>query len=451
MRRIAVAVCSLMLAVLILLPKLHNAFAQLATSAWPMFHRTAVHTGQSTVSTSGNNGTLKWKFATGFSVESSPAIGADGTIYVGEGSPGGSSGSSNLYAVNPDGTQKWAFATGGDVFSSPAIAADETIYVGSYDDNLYAVNADGTQKWAFATRGPVISSPAIGADGTVYVASEDNNVYALTDGGQGTVIVKWAFPTGGQIFDGSPAIAADGTIYVGSQSVDNSGQLYAINPDGSQKWTFTPSFAGVSFAPAIGADGTIYVGSANGTLYAVNPDGSQKWAFPTGLQVFSSPAIGADGTIYVGSYDNLEDGGISGHLYALTDGGLNTVTLKWAFATGTVEYASPAIGADGTIYIASENSSLSKIYAVNPDGSQKWAVPTVGSESSPAIGADGTIYIGTDDSHLYALVGSPTTISVPASFAFGSSPVGDKVAKNLTVKNTGKTNPLFVERNLLWG
>ena len=57
----------------------------------------------------------------------------------------------NLYAINPDGTQKWAFSTGSYITSSPAIGADGTIYVGSDDDNLYAINPDGTQKWAFPT------------------------------------------------------------------------------------------------------------------------------------------------------------------------------------------------------------------------------------------------------------------------------------------------------------
>ena len=37
--------------------------------------------------------------------------------------------------------------------SSPAVGADGTIYVGSSDDNLYAVNPDGTQKWKFTTAG----------------------------------------------------------------------------------------------------------------------------------------------------------------------------------------------------------------------------------------------------------------------------------------------------------
>ena len=77
-------------------------------------------------------------------IDSSPAIGADGTIYVG-------SDDNNLYAINPNGTQKWAFPTGMTIVSSPAIGADGTIYVGSYDNNLYAINQDGTQKWTFPT------------------------------------------------------------------------------------------------------------------------------------------------------------------------------------------------------------------------------------------------------------------------------------------------------------
>jgi outer membrane protein assembly factor BamB len=46
------------------------------------------------------------------------------------------------------------------------------------------------------------------------------------------------------------------------------------------------------------------VGSFDGKLYALDPDGTQKWEFVTGAVVYSSPAIGADGTIYVGSNDS---------------------------------------------------------------------------------------------------------------------------------------------------
>ena len=66
---------------------------------------------------------------------------------------------------------KWAYTTGGAVVSSPAIGADGTVYVGSEDDKLYAIDPDGSLKWAYTTGGAVYSSPAIGADGTVYVGS----------------------------------------------------------------------------------------------------------------------------------------------------------------------------------------------------------------------------------------------------------------------------------------
>ena len=48
---------------------------------------------------------LRWAFPTGYAIESSPALGKDGTIYVG-------STDYNLYAINPDGTQQWVFHTG---------------------------------------------------------------------------------------------------------------------------------------------------------------------------------------------------------------------------------------------------------------------------------------------------------------------------------------------------
>ena len=75
-----------------------------------------------------------------------------------------------------DGTMKWAFSTGSWVDSSPALGMDGTVYVGSFDSNLYAINPDGAMKWAFPTGASIWSSPAIGKDGTIYVGSDDNNL-----------------------------------------------------------------------------------------------------------------------------------------------------------------------------------------------------------------------------------------------------------------------------------
>jgi outer membrane protein assembly factor BamB len=59
------------------------------------------------------------------------------------------------------GTLKWKYKTDSWVKSSPAIGADGTVYVGSIDHHLYAINPDGTLKWRYGI-GTGVPSPAIG-------------------------------------------------------------------------------------------------------------------------------------------------------------------------------------------------------------------------------------------------------------------------------------------------
>ncbi len=345
--------------------------AGVADSPWPMFRGNVEHTGLSQHDTSNNLGELLWRYRTNYRVYSSPAIGTDGTIYVG-------SEDYFLYAVNSEGKLKWRFRAGDMIDSSPAIGTDGTIYVGSDDHYLYALNPDGTRRWRFTTFGVIRSSPAIGTDGTIYVGSNDGSLYAINpDGTQ-----KWEYDTGNSV-QGSPAIGSDGTIYICSYY-----SLYAINPDGTQKWEYDTGNS-VQGSPAIGSDGTIYVGSFD-TLFAVNPDGSFKWEYRLSFDILaSSPAIGSDGTIYFGSSDGV--------MYAINPDG----TLKWSYDTGSSIYSSPAIGADGTIYFGSNDGRL---YALNPDGTLRWRYSTGNDiRSSPAIGADGTIYVGSYDYYLYAI------------------------------------------------
>jgi outer membrane protein assembly factor BamB len=377
------------------------------------------------------DGTEKWEFTFGSGdgdTESSPAIGADGTIYVG-------SLNGNLYAVTDctgagtpiaacsgagTAAEKWEFPTGDWVESSPAIGADGTIYVGSNDGNLYAVNSDGSQKWAFATApsrvfpyiNSVESSPAIGTDGTIYLASDDGNLYAIADctgvgapiaacSGAGTAAKKWAFPIGAD-FCSSPAIGANGTIYFSSWV---NGYVYALTDNGTsvtRNWRSLLETS--SSSPAIGADGTIYVGSDDNGLHAINANGTKKWTFTTGGPVNTSAAIGGDGTIYFGSDD--------GNLYALADGGQGKVTQMWAFPNGTGDWmlSSPAIGADGTIYFGAGDT----LYA------QPWR------PSAPASIAFGSSAVGDIVTKTFTLkntsainplsIGSVTS-SDPAEFA----------------------------------
>ena len=137
-----------------------------------------------------------------------------------------------------------------------------------------------------------------------------------------------------------------------------------------------------------------YVGWSDNTL---------KWSYNVGEAIYRTPVIGADGTVYVGTYETTPvavDGrtaypGVRDYkLYAISSEG----ELKWTFTPGG--HTSPTIAPDGTIYFGSSDN---KLYALNPDGTLKWsyqggAYP----RGPPTIGSDGTVYFSSDK--LYALI-----------------------------------------------
>ena len=363
-------------------------------SPWAMFGKSSLRTRLSEHTGPPTN-KLKWKYNTASNPwYSSPAIAADGTLYIGD-----AGGAPKLYAVSSSGQLKWTFATLGGL-DGPAISADgSTVYVGgggdlwqSGDTKIYAISSSGSLRWTYTTGGKVMSSPVIDADGIVYVGSFDGKLYALYPGGLDANRLKWAFATGGSVRS-SPAVGYDGTLYFGSFD----GYVYAVNPDGTEKWRHWTGHSIMS-SPAVGTDGAVYIGGGTeNKLYAFNPDGSLRWAYSTAYSVYSSPAIGADGALYVGDYD-VNGGSYTGHLYAINSDG----SLRWTFDVGygwSGVFSSPAIGADGTIY-AQDIGGI--FFAVNPSGTLKWSYTlpsTMGnSGSSAAIGTDGTVYIASDGS-----------------------------------------------------
>src|SRR5574337_519147 len=108
----------------LIIPLSTTLYAQLADTPWPMFRHDLQHTGRSPY-VSVQKPVLKWTFQTEGPITSSPAIGDDGTIYVG-------SKDKKLYAINRNGNLKWTFETQGEVDSSPAIRKDGTILFGSW-------------------------------------------------------------------------------------------------------------------------------------------------------------------------------------------------------------------------------------------------------------------------------------------------------------------------------
>ena len=306
----------------------------------------------------------------------------------------------------------WTFATNDGIASSPSIGSNGTIYIGSgwlytgaSDSGLYAINPDGTMKWKFNAGNGIFSSPGIGPDGTVYFGSIDTYLYAVED----SVIygkLRWKTDLGRFFILASPVVAPDGILYIGAPNFD----FYALDPaDGVILWTYSTNWCIISSA-AVDANGRVYVGSKDHHVYAFNPSSNTPvWAFPTGTfydghLVDASPAIGADGTIYVGT----DQYGAAGRTPTQVDTSFWAInpdgTIKWNLSIGNGVESSSALGPDGTVYFGSYDSCL---YAVDDNGTHgtiKWKFPTNGFiDGSPAVDGDGHIYFGSRDSVLYAL------------------------------------------------
>lgn len=74
-----------------------------------------------------------------------------------------------------EGIDKWSKYFGGLLYyyveSSPAIGTTGNIYIGHGNGYLYSVDSSGTQKWGFnagSTEG-LKSAPVVGPDGSIYI------------------------------------------------------------------------------------------------------------------------------------------------------------------------------------------------------------------------------------------------------------------------------------------
>jgi outer membrane protein assembly factor BamB len=237
-----------------------------------------------------------------------PAIGADGTVYVG---------ADGLYALDPEtGERRWHFIRPPgqrECIASPVIAEDGTVFVVIGEDTLYAVNPNGTRAWAFGFDNEdelSFATPAIDAGGVVYVPTErhsESKVYAINSDGT----LRWKYQVDeARVVRASPAIAEDGTIYIATKAggADLCSRVIALSPAGSDIWemaipTVHQTRDDVYSSPSVGADGIIYFGAESEMMFAVNPDGTLNWMHKLMAINWSGPAILTDGTAYIAGID----------------------------------------------------------------------------------------------------------------------------------------------------
>lgn len=262
-----------------------------------------------------------------------PAIGSDGTIYIG---------GCGLHALDSStGTRKWIFMEGGRVKAPPAIGTDGTIYIVFGQDLLVAVNPDGSEKWRNSFTYPwemSFTAPAIDEEGIIYLAAEAryenqdiSNIYAFNP--EGTL--KWKYPVKGERFvRASPVIDVLGNIIIATKATETTGltaKVFALSESGTVVWEFDienvhETGDDIYSTPSIDENGLIYFGAETGYLYALNPNGTlnYKYALPCAVN-WSSPAIDSEGVLYIGGISSgLNEPGIfsaikiSGKAYAST-------------------------------------------------------------------------------------------------------------------------------------
>lgn len=214
--------------------------------------------------------------------------------------------------------------------------------------------------------------------------------------------VRWRYDLGGYAYS-SPSVGPNGVVYVGSAD-----SIYAVNPDGTRRWAQAVPVQDYAISsPAVASDGTVFVGSRDENLYVIWEDGGQPQVqiFPVGDEVWSSPLLPTGGSAqaifgaddgYVYRLDNARSGGTLTPFYP-------TATAGSAEPAEIV--ASPALGRDGTVYVGSVDRQL---YAIRPNGQNKWAPFQTGGEvvATPVVAGtaqDQAIIVASRDSSVYAV------------------------------------------------
>lgn len=253
--------------------------------------------------------------------------------------------------------------------------------------SLYSLDQNGAFRWAQPILHFVpmvgMENPAVAADNTVYVGGE--RLYAFDPDGT----LRWSYPSPSVIMN-APIIDPAGNLYFQALA-----SIVSLTSTGAVRWRVATSGEYLS-SPAFSLDYSRVHVAVHQTVYCLDSaTGSELWRFtPPGIagEFRATPAVDADGNVYLGTKADAQS-----VLYAIRADGSG---LLWQNAVGADLYSSPALGNDQTLYVGSEYAGGKQLHAIDlATGAERWASPLNADAtwSSPAISSNGTLYIASMD------------------------------------------------------
>lgn len=330
----------------------------------------------------------KWDFKAQSWFLSAPAIGKDGTLYVG-------SWDGNLYAIDKNGKLKWKYKTEGHILFSPVIKDDGTIYLAS-ELMFYSINSKGTLNWKinidnrkflsiFVTSPLLICSPLYKVDENTFSVNVLNTIPLTLFGGTiYEVDVKNKVSKGVEEENWSN-LPFDVTLrYTKYRHNLHLREIWKLNTNGQREWSFKTPLP-ITYIKVL--KNNVYVSSFN-YLFKLNSDGKVVWKIKTSIPMTLITPL-EDGTVYFVSFNNL---------YKVDRNG----KVIWKFRT-FLPITQLSISKNGDIYFA----SMSNLYRLNSLGQETSRFKASLPITSITPLSNGTVYVTSLDHSVYALYESP--------------------------------------------
>jgi hypothetical protein len=314
-------------------------------------------------------------------------------------------GQGTLVALKPDGSEVWRIKLGNSA-STPAIGADGTIYCTAQQYSIvnnqavldfarvYAINPNRTVNWFYQSAGTTSHNSATG----VTLDASGNLHCLLVTGELATLSPSGNLLQQGQLdshldYTAAPVIGPEGNTYLFSLSTSFYTSLYAFDPTGAALWETGASAGtteGILGGPTITADGRVYVPGLSVSWF--DPDGNRTM-LEAGTML-SNLALAADGRVFFagGPPTGLDWVDSTGAIHAFAEaptGGESSLILDVA---GKAYY----VGKD------SADTSARVVYCYSSAGALLWSQPvgTLNIFPGLALRDDGALFVTTADSLL---------------------------------------------------